>query len=411
VSKMAFRLWLVHRFVSTGRRLLNPAAIISLAGMAIGVASLTVAMGVVSGFEKTLKTAIIDVFGDIMLVKKGDKPQKLDAIIERVRKLAPEVKSVTPFVQLEGVVAGRGKIGGVIVQGLEPQTFEKVLNIRPRLIRGKFDLSDAGEFPNAMVGKTLAKRFEMEVGKTFKTVLPTPSRSDSTEFAPKVMTFRLAGILDLGKAEYDERTIITSLKAAQTFAGMGDAFSGIRLRLDDSDKAAAVAQRLSIELGPQYWTMHWMEVNQNLFEAVKIERVVIFFVILVMVIAASFNIASNLYVNVLKRYPDISILRALGFSQGDVLKVFVLHGFFFGVIGTVLGLLLGLILCVVFIVAQNYIVLLPVETYRVDHVGVDLRALDILAIVCASLFVCLLATIFPARRGAALDPVQGLRYE
>jgi lipoprotein-releasing system permease protein len=406
-----FRFWLVHRFVSTGKRLLNPAAIIALAGMAIGVASLTVAMGVVSGFEKTLKTSIIDVFGDIMLIHKGEKPQSLDAIIARVKKISPEITDVTPFVQLEGVIAGKGKIGGVWVQGLEPSTFDKVLHIRKRLIRGTFDLSDKGEFPNAIVGKSLAKRFQLEIGKTFKAVLPTPSRSDSTEFAPKVMTFKLAGVLDLGKAEYDERTIITSLHAAQTFSGMGDNYSGIRMRLIDSDRASSVAQRLTIELGPQYWTMHWMEVNQNLFEAVKIERVVIFFVILVMVIAASFNIASNLYVNVLRRYPDISILRALGFSRRDVLQVFVLHGLFFGVIGTVLGLLLGLILCWAFVFAQNYIVLLPVETYRVDHVGVDLRFFDLLSIVTASLSVCLLATIFPARRGAALDPVQGLRYE
>ncbi|MES2856989.1 MAG: ABC transporter permease, partial [Bdellovibrionota bacterium] len=118
-----FHFWLVHRFVSTGRRLLNPAAIISLAGMAIGVASLTVAMGVVSGFEQTLRTAIIDVFGDIMLVKKGDKAQNLEQIIERVKKLAPEAEHFTPFVQLEGVVAGKGKIGGVLVQGIEPSTF------------------------------------------------------------------------------------------------------------------------------------------------------------------------------------------------------------------------------------------------------------------------------------------------
>src|SRR5262249_22650469 len=161
---------------------------------------------------------------------------------------------------------------------------------------------------------------------------PTPSRSDSTGFSPKVQSYILAGVLDLGKAEYDERTVMTEYKTAQEFAGMGDNFSGVRIKLKNADQAAEVANRISRKLGPQYWSMDWSEVNKNLFEAVKIERVAIFFVILIMVIAASFNIASNLFVSVLQRYGDISILRAMGFRQKDVAKVFVVQGLFLGVI-------------------------------------------------------------------------------
>jgi len=384
----------------------------SLIGMVLGVASLTAAMGVVSGFESTLKTAVIDVFGHVQVVRRTDRsPVRVEAFLARVKEIAPETQWATPFLFLEGVVAGGGKISGVAIQGVDPKTVENVLHIRPRLIRGQFAFEPVDGHPVALVGKGLEKKFGLKVGESFKVVLPTPSRSDSTEFAPRVQTFVLGGVLDLGKAEYDDRYVVTDLVSAQRFADVGDGISGARLKLVEDKAAPAVATRLARELGSQYWTMDWFEVNKNLFDAIKIERVVIFFVILIMVIAASFNIASNLFINVLQKYSDISILRALGFSGRDVSRVFLLQGLFFGAIGTAAGLALGLLLCAGFVVLQKYVVLLPVDVYKIDHVGVELRAFDLAAIVVSALLICLISTLVPARRGAKLDPVEGLRYE
>ena len=406
-----FHLWLVNRFVTSGRRLLNLPSMMALVGMALGVASLTVAMAVVSGYESTLRNAIVDVFGHVMVVRRGEKAQNVEAILASLKEAVPEAKTFTPFVNLEGMIVGGGKLAGVSIQGVDPKTVEKVLNISSRVIQGKFDFESKSGTPVAFVGKALAKRFDLKVGEPFKVVIPTPSRTDSTNFAPKVQPYVLGGILDLGKAEYDERTIITDLKSAQAFAGIGENFSGIRLRLSDASLASEASLKIARKLGPQYWTMDWSEVNKNLFEAVKIERVAIFFVILIMVIAASFNITSNLFVSVLQKYSDISILRAMGFSGRDVSRVFVLQGLFFGLLGTFAGLILGLLLAWAFVIAQRYVVLLPVEAYRLDHVGVELRAFDLLCIILASVAICLFATVIPARRGAKLDPVEGLRYE
>ncbi len=410
--RLRFHLWLVYRFMSGGRRLLSAPTLISLLGMALGVASLTVAMGVVSGFEKTLKTAIIDVFGDVMLVKKGDKPQVVESITSLVKQSSPEVLTYTPFVQLEGIMAGSGHVSGIVIQGFDPKTVDKVLRIRSRIIHGEFKFGrSSNDLPFAMVGKALAKKYDLKIGSEFKAVLPKPSRENSAEFAPEVKTFVLSGILDLGKADYDERFVVTDLAAAQKFAGFGDAFTGIRIKLVDSDRAPEVARKLQLDLGPGYWTMDWTEVNKNLLRAATVERIVIFFVISIIVIIACFNIASNMFVSVLKRYGDTSTLRAMGFAAKDVRKVFVLQGLLFGVIGTFAGFLLGLLLCAAFVILQRYIVLLPPETYRIDHIGVDLRLIDFVSILAVSMLICLISSLIPARKAAALDPVQGLRYE
>jgi lipoprotein-releasing system permease protein len=391
---------------------LSAPTVISLVGMALGVASLTVAMGVVSGFEQTLKTAIIDVFGDIMLIKKGDKPQVLESVTAQIKKSAPEVRTYTPFAHLEGIMAGQGHVSGIVIEGFDPATVEKVLNIRSRIIHGSFKFGrSADDLPFAMVGKQLAKTYSLKIGDTFKAVLPSPSRSDSTEFQPHLMSFVLSGILDLGKADYDERMVVTDLKTAQAFGGFGESFTGIRIKIADSEKAPEVAHKLSVDLGNSYRISDWTEVNKNLLRAASIERVVIFFVISIIVLVASFNIASNLFVSVLKRYGDISTLRAMGFAKVDVQKIFMIQGLMFGVIGTAAGFILGLILCFAFVVLQRYVILLPAETYRIDHIGVDLRFIDIFSIIAVSIFICLISSIVPARKGAALDPVQGLRYE
>lgn len=408
---LPFHAWLAVRFVTAGKRLLTLPSMLSLTGMAVGVACLTVAMAVVSGYESTLKSAIIDVFGDVQLVRRGEKTQNVEAILGQIKEIAPEAEAFTPFVTLEGLVAGGGKLTGVSIQGIDAKTVEKVLHVRSRVIAGEFDFEPKNGLPAALVGKALAKKFDLKVGQPFKVVIPTLSKSDSTSFSPKIQTYRLAGVLDLGKADYDERTVMIDLRSAQAFAGIGENFSGIRIKLSDHAAAPAVASRLARKLGPQYWTMDWTEVNKNLFEAVKIERIAIFFVILIMVIAACFNIASGLFVSVLQRYSDISILRAMGFSRGDVARVFIYQGLFFGIAGTVAGLILGVLLAVAFVVAQKFVVLLPVEAYRLDHVGIELRPWDALAIVVAATVICLLSTLVPARRGAQLDPVEGLRYE
>jgi lipoprotein-releasing system permease protein len=379
--------------------------------MAIGTACLTAAMGVFSGFEHSLSKSTQDVFGHLLIVKQGSRIESIDELLERIQRLAPSVQATSPFLYLDAVLAREGKISYIAVQGVERKTVENVLNLKPHLISGAFSLTKSGELSGALIGKGIAKKFNLKPNDSFKVVLPNPSRDDTSDFSPRVREFKVNGVLDLGINDLNERQIITDLASAQDFAQVGENFSGLRLKLNDPNNAQAVSMKLQRELGAGYFIRHWRETNENLFAAVEYERPVIFFVLLVMVVAASFNISSNLFVSVLKKYSDMSILRAMGFSRRDIMKVYTIQGVFFGFLGTIFGLVLGLLLCAAFVIAQKYWVLMPADVYKLDQVGVDFRLQDIMAVVIASFVISLLSTLVPAFRGSRLSTVEGLRYE
>lgn len=405
-----FHSWVTLRFILSKKQALSLPSILSLVGMTVGVACLTASMGVVSGFEATLAKTITDVYGHVLIINRSSSLQNIEDIADRIQKAVPQVQAYTPFINIEGVIAHNSELSGIVLQGLDPATVEKVLNLKNRLIAGKFDLTKDGDTPRALVGKGIQKKYNLKVGDVFQVVLPTPNNGANT-FSPRVQKFLLAGVLDLGKDEYDTRFIVTSLKSAQAFLGVGEAFSGIRLRLSDPALAPQATLALLKELGNAYWINDWTEVNKNLFEAISLERVVIFFIILVMVIAAAFNISSQLFVGVLQRFSDISILKAIGATPRDIKLIFTLNGLFFGVIGTIAGIILGLILCGLFIVIQKFVVIMPVDVYKLDSVGIEIRPIDLLSIIGSSLLICLVSSLLPAIRGSQLNPVEGLRYE
>ncbi len=423
---MSVRFWLAARFLAhhTGasggagkqkspiwRRVGLP-AMLSILGLAIGVASLTVAMAVVSGFESTLRSALIDVFGDLLVVRRGDETVTFDRTREKLKELLPDFTGVTPFITLEAIVVGQGKLNGVVIQGVDPETVDSVLQIRSRVIKGKFDVGIEGNQPaKALVGKALAKRFGLDIGQTFRAVLPKPSASDSSAFVSSVATFVVTGIIDFGKADYDERTVVTSLNQARVLGSIRAPFTGLRVKLRDSARAQEAALDLTRALGPSWWVMDWSEGNRNFFRAIKYERIAIFFVIFIMVIAASFNVASNIFIGVLRRTSEISILRALGFSRRDVATLFRMQGLLFGIVGTFVGLIFGVLLAGLFLWAQTALNLLPAEVYKLNRIGVEFNLLDVAIVVIAAVAICVLASLAPAARAAQMDPVEGLRHE
>jgi lipoprotein-releasing system permease protein len=192
-------------------------------------------------------------------------------------------------------------------------------------------------------------------------------------------------------------------------AGLGDIYTGVRILLTDDKYAREASFKFSTELGMNYLSRDWLESNHNLFEAIKLEKVVIFVILMFMTIAACFNISSTLFVSVLRRYGDISILKTLGATRSRLIRFFSLQGLVIGAIGSFGGLILGGILCLV--VAKSNFIYVPAEIYHVRHLPVEMRMTDLVMIMVVSMILCFLSTLAPAFRGARLNPVEGLKYD
>lgn len=405
-----WELWIGRRWLGIRRRSIGTPAFLSLLGLIVGVASLVVAMAVVSGYQSTLKRTVVDIVGHLLVMKRGAS-LTMDDFDRDIKPLVPEVVAATPFLYLEAVVAHGGQISGVVIEGVDLGSVHDVLNLKSRLLSGRLDFEPDGERPAAWIGKGLANKYNLKLGDVFKVVLPVNADFEASTFRPRMTEFVVRGVLNLGRQDFDSRYVLTDLKAAQILGQVGDRVSGFRIKLTSSDLAEAAVIRISNQFGYQYVARDWHDVNHNLFEAAGLEKIVIFFVLLVLIIAAAFNVSSTLYVGVVKRYHDISLLRTLGATRKNIARVFLLQGLGLGVVGSFLGIILGLGLCGLFMWGQENLGLISSEVYKLDHIDVEFRISDFVLIIGTCLTICLGFSLAPARRGAKLSPVEGLRYE
>lgn len=401
---------MIRQFLRSGKKRVGLSTLLSLLGMVIGVASLVVAMAVVSGYETTLKRTVIDAYGHVLLMKRGATDPN-EQWFEDIKPKIPEMVASTPLLYLEAILAHKGKLTGVLIEGVEPDEVKKVLRLHDRLVDGEFNFAEKNGLPGALIGKGLQSKYGLKVGDVVRVVMPVSKGYDSAQFRSEMMSFYVSGILDLGRFDFDSRYVVMDIKTAQAFAKVGARVTGFRIKLQRDDQAAAVSDRLNKELQGPFHARAWREVNHNLFEATKNEKGMIFLILSILVVAASFNISSTLFVTVVQRFHAISILKTLGAARGQILKIFVGLGTLLGVIGAVVGVLVGLLLCQLFMWAQGPLNLIPKEIYKLTTLQVEVRPLDLLAIFTVSIFICFLSTLAPARTGSKLKPVEGLRYE
>jgi lipoprotein-releasing system permease protein len=403
-------IWLsVRMLLSRSKSLLQGTAWISFAGLVLGVACLVVSMAVMSGFESTLQKSVADVTGHLRVRKPGLGTTEWDTILQTMKKAEPEIQSSLEYAFIEGVIASQGKLSGVLLQGVDAARVEDVLNLKSRIVDGLFQLNNEAT-AGVLIGKGLALSYGLKPGQEFKIVFPLPSELDPTQFRRKVATFKVAGILDLGKKEFDDRLIIAALPTLQKLAE-SKISNGLLLKVKNIERAREIGMRLGRLMGSGYQISDWKDINESLFEAVQIERIVVFFVIFIIVVASAFNVSASLYINVVRRYPEIGVLKALGLSKKKVVQMFSLQGLMLGFLGLVSGMILGLIFCSLFSWAESHYSLIPTAVYKLDHIDLSVRFLDIFWISVATLGICFVATLSPSLKGAALSPVEGLKHE
>ena len=396
-----------------GSRLVNLTSVLAILGMILAVASLFVSMAVVSGFVTTLKSSVISVTSHVMITKSGSLIRNPESVESEVKEIVGEdFKAISPFVALEAVLGMNKKLSGVLIEGVHTQTLDKVVDLKAHLVSGAFDLKNSEDgVPGSVVGTDLAEKFKLKIGDQFRVVIPKSERLDRSKIRPKLQKFIVRGILDLGREDFNSRYVVTNLKAAQKFAGYGKGISGYWIKLHSAERAEDVVYNLLENIEGRYWVRGWRDINRNLFEAVELEKVVIFFVLLILVIAASVNVVSNLFVNVLKRFPDIGMLKSIGATRGFIVQIFLGIGLFIGLFGVTGGFALGYLACFAFEWLQDEFGLIRSEVYTLSRISVDILYTDLIIIFVVSIAICLLATIAPALRGARMSTVEGIKYE
>ncbi len=398
-------LWLALRYLTNRSRFLNRTALFALIGLIIGVAILVLSISILNGVESYLKKAVIDTTGHLMVIDRSGTKDPMGETFKKLKQVSPGIINATPFIHLDATIAKKRKISGIVIEGIDMKTFSKVLNLEERVIHGTFNVLDN----NAVLGKVIAKNFNLKVGDTFQIILPKPQKINSRSFSPKHKKFKVSGILDLGKYEFNNRYVVISDISAQLLADIGKIYSGLRLRYKDPDLARGESFKIIESLGDRYWAKDWFDVSYNFFSAVQIEKRVIFIVLLSMIFIAAFNLSSTLFVSVFTKFADIGILKTMGLNSKRLKKIFIFQGLFIALLGSAIGIGVGILSA--WIISQSVWIDIPAEIYKFDRLPVDFRIGDLISIFMVSLGICFLSTLLPARKGALLSPVKGLRYE
>ncbi len=437
---MGYELMVGLRYLRARRKeaFISLITVISVVGVMIGVMTLNIVLAVMTGFEEDLRDRILGFNPHIVVISYAGAIHDADAVVQKVRD-TPGVTAAAPLVYSQVMLTTGQGVSGVVVRGVPPQDDAAIVDLKAHLTSGSIDrlgadfevAVHAGDEPppdkktdrgkgggksepstttlsGVIIGQELAKQLGVEIGDPVSVVSPigTPS---PVGMIPKVKRFAVAGTFDSGMFDYDSSLIYMSLADAQRFFGLGDAITGIEVRVDDIYGAQDVARRIEERLGTPFRARDWMEVNRNLFLAFKLEKVVYFIVLLLIVLVAAFNIIATLIMVVMEKRKDIAILKCMGATNRSIARIFMLKGAIVGTIGTLLGVVGGYAGC--WILARYQFVELPKDVFYVSTLPVRVYGENFLVVALASVTICLLATIYPARQAAGLAPVEVIRYE
>jgi lipoprotein-releasing system permease protein len=415
---MSFESFVGKRYLRTSQdqSFLSMITLLSVLGVALGVMVLVVVIAVMTGFETELTRRILGIEAHVLVMRYGESLTAHEELVPRIEAEAG-VSSAAPFIYTQAMMRSPKGLEGVVLRGLEPLA----MGCRLRTIDGRC-LGDAlgtakrpgatasgGDIflPEVVLGSALAAKYDLQSGDIVH-LLSAQGDAAAMGQLPKVRPVRVIGLFETGMHEYDAAVVFMGLDGAQRLLGMEGQATGIEVRLNDVYQASDMAATLADQLDYPYWTRDWIQMNRNLFSMLTLQKTVMFIILTLIVLVAAFNIASALIMMVMEKTRDIAILKTMGATNGSIRKIFVFKGLLIGLIGVLMGVFGGVGLS---LLLQRYqFIHLPGDVYFLTTLPVHLNLLDIGVIIVATLLICLLATLYPARQAARYKPVEGIRY-
>ena len=414
---MSYELFIGLRYLKAKRKqtFVSLITLISIAGVMVGVTALIVVIAVMNGFKEDLQDKILGVTSHVVISRFDGNISKYPEVRKKVEEVSG-VNAATPFIYTQVMISSRKGISGAVLRGIEPQTASKVINLQKNLRAGSLKELEAENKPEGMratpgiiLGNELARNIGASRGEPVTVISPL-GRLTPLGRVPRSQTFRVAGIFDSGMYEYDSTIAYVSLWAAQRFLGIGDRVTGIEVRVDDIYEADRVARAIGKALdGYPYWSRDWMRMNKNLFSALKLEKIVMFIILTLIIVVAAFNIVGTLTMVVVEKTRDIAILKSMGATRRSIMKIFLIEGAVIGLVGTLLGLLGGYTLCT--LLATYKFIELPSDVYYISTLPVQMNPLDVALIALAAIVITLAASVYPAWQASRFDPAEAIRYE
>jgi len=400
---------------------------ISMGGVALGVMALIVVIAVMTGFGQNLRDKILGTNSHIVVTQLMSSGMEDYENVIREVKTVPEVKDAAPFILKQVMLTFGQRSSGVVIRGVDPEREANISDLQKNLTEGKLiHLDRVPQHPDdqavgiqrkgIILGVALANSLNVHIGDVLGILSPSV-RMTPLGIIPKIKMAQVVGIFESKMYEYDANLAFISISSAQSLFGMNNRVTGIEIKVDDIDAAGEIAKTIQSKLGGPYFARDWMQMNRNLFSALKVEKVTMFIILILIILVAAFNIISTLFMVVMDKAKDIAILKSMGATRGSIMQTFSMQGLIIGICGTVLGCIAGFTIVpnlneiVGFIEWLFNFKAFPPDVYYLDALPSQIQWFESFLIIGFSILICFLASLYPAWRASRLDPVDGLRYE
>jgi lipoprotein-releasing system permease protein len=408
--------WMLSRRYLRARRkegFISVIAGFSFLGIMLGVATLIIVMAVMNGFRKELLDKILGLNGHL-LVQPIDSPlTDWQAVAERISKV-PGIRLAAPVVEGQALASSPFNASGVLVRGVRSDDLNKLTSIANNIKQGSLEGFDQGEA--VAIGRRLADQLSVRAGDNVTLVAPRGAVTPMGT-TPRIKSYKIAAVFEIGMSEYDAAFVFMPLKESQAYFNRDGDVTSIEVYGDDPDKVDRYRKLVSDAAGRQIFMVDWRQRNATFFNALQVERNVMFLILTLIVLVAALNIVSGLIMLVKDKGADIAIMRTMGATQGAIMRIFFITGSAIGVVGTVVGLMLGTLICLniesirQFLSWMTSTELFSPELYFLSQLPADMDVGETTAVVVMALALCFIATLYPSWRAARLDPVEALRYE